>query len=1274
MMPSVSSLPRCAKNEQPTLKSIGNLKFRKLTQCVYLMRPAWQHTTCEKRNNVNEIVGLLESHFEDQYQIFVLDHVSDRAGFAKFRDQALQFHTGNVALKPPPPMGILSGFCSSALFWLNLNRKRNVCVIQVGDSCSASSLLALVALLLAQDDGICVKDAVTTLRGFAMSENGGRNEKQAGTERGTPPGLISFHDPSAWPPSLQRYLGYLEKMRGRSKPVQTRRFCLNMISIDNFTAPIEDLVVEVYSFVFDNARNSDWRLLANSSNYEVQLCSPEGNKVLLDMSPDGHQPLIVQGDIAIVIRLTSNRSIVCRHFFHSAFIRQERTLFVELRKEDFDMDAAIANRIPDNLSVKIVLSDPDNLKKEQLSNSVVTSSQSGDLNVKWPRANRSQFSLFHVVEAKANLLQELEADGFEGIDAAIALQVNQNNPIKAAQYASRHFPMSTRPKPSRLTNFSMFPETQTAAKNAAVDQLSCRKDSSSGSSAVSTAIPDAKKTIGFMKAAAAAVGGWAVGGWTIKKSYARSPSGERFPRGGYGGLHERDSLVNDALLNVAGASGFGLRPPPMALSGPRQTRKRSPRRGVGRQTRVVDKFTPVCRPVASEAVEVARPAVEASTRQDPVVAAVATSPNGVVEEQLTIQASFLPSPSDTKCSPTIHTPQSGTLESETIDPIYIHTPTQDALLSPSDGQVPHRQLIEEGSCTVAVDTSGEQVPTPSLLPGTDGDRGEILDNSPSTKGRGKGPPPPPSKGKGKGKGKGTATTPTPKPGSALPLGKKFHWKTIAHENLENTVWAEITVSDNHTDPGVSDAHSGSKDQAVVLEKLFKKNVGSGGSSLATAAKAKAKAKNKGGAEQTHILDDRRAQNIAIITAGLGFGMDELYNRLKTLDTKGVSVDSIEKCSELLPNDEEIGRFQAFRGDPSSLRDMEQRLLPLGSLSRAPQRLKLMIFDLELQQNVGEVREDIRILVQAVEQARNSKQLRKILKVVLVLGNFVNFGMDMKSAMEEMPAKGFTVESLPRLIELKSPVHNSVTLLHYVAHLVLTSPGDEERVLADNPAGLNQVGRTSPVMNDNVVTSLRSELSSVGAASRISVESICAQQDEWASQLTMVSNELNLSSKYEAEAILAMKQMHARAEQQLDELTVQSCECEKYLTDLVHFFGEDPKKTTALGLFSALHEFVDQFSKVADEIRKRPAKFQMLLSTGNEGPEEEQGKMQFTAEKIKRRASTGTSDGRRKLLVTKDKKISMVQLRPTFITELRERDSEDEEETSTLAMQKSKSTA
>jgi len=71
-----------------------------------------------------------------------------------------------------------------------------------------------------------------------------------------------------------------------------------------------------------------------------------------------------------------------------------------------------------------------------------------------------------------------------------------------------------------------------------------------------------------------------------------------------------------------------------------------------------------------------------------------------------------------------------------------------------------------------------------------------------------------------------------------------------------------------------------------------------------------------------------------------------------------------------------------------------------------------------------------VLEAVLEASRDlirSRQLKKLLEIVLAFGNFMNRG-------QRGNASGFRVASLNKIIDTKSSVNRRTTLLHYLANL------------------------------------------------------------------------------------------------------------------------------------------------------------------------------------------------------------------------------------------------
>ena len=63
-----------------------------------------------------------------------------------------------------------------------------------------------------------------------------------------------------------------------------------------------------------------------------------------------------------------------------------------------------------------------------------------------------------------------------------------------------------------------------------------------------------------------------------------------------------------------------------------------------------------------------------------------------------------------------------------------------------------------------------------------------------------------------------------------------------------------------------------------------------------------------------------------------------------------------------------------------------------------------------------------------QQLMRSKKLKKLLEIVLALGNYMNRG-------QRGNAKGFLISSLNNMVDTKSSLNRQVTLLHYLVEVL-----------------------------------------------------------------------------------------------------------------------------------------------------------------------------------------------------------------------------------------------
>lgn len=103
-------------------------------------------------------------------------------------------------------------------------------------------------------------------------------------------------------------------------------------------------------------------------------------------------------------------------------------------------------------------------------------------------------------------------------------------------------------------------------------------------------------------------------------------------------------------------------------------------------------------------------------------------------------------------------------------------------------------------------------------------------------------------------------------------------------------------------------------------------------------------------------------------------------------------------------------------------------MPFDRITHYEQRLNTLFYKKKFAQTISEIEPKIVAVLEASKEVARSKKLKKLLEIILALGNYMNRG-------QRGNAVGFRISSLNRLADTKS-VKNT-TLLHYLVDVLET---------------------------------------------------------------------------------------------------------------------------------------------------------------------------------------------------------------------------------------------
>ncbi|XP_056013907.1 FH1/FH2 domain-containing protein 3-like isoform X5 [Ostrea edulis] len=281
------------------------------------------------------------------------------------------------------------------------------------------------------------------------------------------------------------------------------------------------------------------------------------------------------------------------------------------------------------------------------------------------------------------------------------------------------------------------------------------------------------------------------------------------------------------------------------------------------------------------------------------------------------------------------------------------------------------------------------------------------------------PPPPPPGGIPSPGGSPRLDTPNvnlpPPPGSTLKKVKKtikLHWRTVQPEKPHpstkgETIWKDIL--NVKVDPD-------------KLEHLFETR----------STEINKKRQEATGKKEITVLDAKRSNAINIGLTVLPPPRTIKAAILK-MDNAIMNREGIEKILiGMIPTAEEkTNILEAQMANPDiPLGTAEQFLLTLSSISELQARLSLWLFKLDYETIETEISDPLCDLKKGIDELRKNKTFKCILSVILTIGNFLNGAQ----------ARGFSIEYLAKIPEVKDTVHKH-SLLHHLCAIIIEQFSD-----------------------------------------------------------------------------------------------------------------------------------------------------------------------------------------------------------------------------------------
>ena len=226
---------------------------------------------------------------------------------------------------------------------------------------------------------------------------------------------------------------------------------------------------------------------------------------------------------------------------------------------------------------------------------------------------------------------------------------------------------------------------------------------------------------------------------------------------------------------------------------------------------------------------------------------------------------------------------------------------------------------------------------------------------------------------------------------------------------------------------------------------------------------------------TTLLDITRANNIGIMLSRIKLTFPDIKRCILEINDEKLSVEDLRAISKQLPTTEEIVRIQDF-DDISKLAKADQYFSEIITIPRLNERLTSMIYRRKLDIEITEIRPELDSLWNASRELRSCTRFKRILQVVLAVGNALN-GSTFRGG-----AKAFQLDGLLKMKETKTANAGPgcPTLMHYVARLLLHSDPTLVTFIDDLP-NLENAARVA------VQTTLQTVSTLVGGVAAVKAE-------------------------------------------------------------------------------------------------------------------------------------------------------------------------------------------
>ncbi|KPP76589.1 hypothetical protein Z043_104054, partial [Scleropages formosus] len=346
-----------------------------------------------------------------------------------------------------------------------------------------------------------------------------------------------------------------------------------------------------------------------------------------------------------------------------------------------------------------------------------------------------------------------------------------------------------------------------------------------------------------------------------------------------------------------------------------------------------------------------------------------------------------------------------------------------------------------------------------------------------------------------------------------------------------------------------------------------------------------KATQKKKVKELKVLDSKSSQNLSIFLGSFRLPYEEIKNVILEVNEKVLTENMVQNLLKQLPEAEQLNVLAELKDEYDDLTESEQFGVVISSVKRLKPRLSAILFKLQFEEQINNIKPDVVSVTAACEEMKNSENLAKLLQIILLVGNYMNAGSRNAGAF------GFSISYLCKLRDTKS-TDQKMTLLHFIADVC------QEQ----HPEVMHFIEELIHVDKASRVATLCYDMTSA-CWSLVSAETLQKNIDQMGKQIKSLEKDIETFPPPQSENDLFVEKMtisfhslyrllnpqHSfltSAREQYEKLDLMHQNMVKQYEDLGKFFVFDPKKVSIEEFYSDLSNFRNMFQQAVMENQKR----------------------------------------------------------------------------------------